>query len=99
MKSARRQRGFVVQKERREFERSARIDALAFAHWVARQGTSSREAAGKLWMKPGTLAAWERRWREARLAIEPRGRPCHSSDWEDRQNMVAITVAQKSGTC
>jgi hypothetical protein len=90
MKSTRRQRGFVVQKDRRELERSVRIDALAFSHWVERQGASSRDAAGKLRLKPGTLASWERRWQENRLALEPRGRPCHHSDWVDRQNMFAI---------
>lgn len=41
-------------------------------------------------LKPRTVAAWQRKWRQDRLAIEARGRPCHESDWIDRQNMIAI---------
>ena len=90
MKATRRQRGLRVQKDRRELERSARIDALAFSHWLEFLGAAQRNGAAKLRLKPGTLAGWERRWREDRLALEPRGRPCHTSDWLDRQNMIAI---------
>jgi hypothetical protein len=90
MKPTRLQRGFVRQKDRRELERTLRIDVLAFMHWVESQGVSPREAAGMLWIKTGTPTAWERRWRKNRLAVEARGRPCLRSDWEDRQNMIAI---------
>ena len=90
MKPKRHERGIKVQKTRREIERSVRIDTLAFAKWAEGLGLSQSEAAAKLRMKPGTLAHWEQRWQEDKLAIEPRGRPSRCSDWEDRQNMIAI---------
>jgi hypothetical protein len=90
VKPTRRQRGLKAQKNRREIERSIRIDTVTFAEWAENLGIAQREAAGKLEMRPGTLANWQRRWEEDQLAIEPLGRPCHRSDWEDRQNMIAI---------
>ena len=45
MKPTRPQRGKKAQEKRREFERSVRIDALAFAHWIEKMGFSQRDAA------------------------------------------------------
>lgn len=90
MKPARPQRGEKAQKKRRKLERSARIDALAFTHWIENMGFTQREAADRLKLKPGTLAEWDRRWKQDRLAIEPVGRPTRDSDWETRQLMIAL---------
>jgi hypothetical protein len=83
-------RGARAQKTRRQLERSARIDTLAFARWAQRMGCSPRNAADKLQLKPGTLAEWKRRWKENRLAADPIGRPTRDSDWDTRQLMIAL---------
>jgi hypothetical protein len=90
MKSTRLLRGAAAQEKRRELERSVRIDALTFAHWIEKMGFSQREAADRLKLKSGTLAEWDRRWKQDRLAIEPLGRPTRDSDWETRQLMVGL---------
>ena len=90
MKPTRPLRGKSAQENRRELERSARIDSLAFAHWLEGMGFSQRDAANRLKLKPGTLAGWERGWNENRLAIELVGRPTRDSDWETRQLMIAL---------
>ena len=90
MKASRPLRGAPAQKTRRELERSVRIDALAFAHWLQALGFSQRDAADRLKLKPGTLAAWQRGWQEDRLAIEPVGRPARDSDRDTRQLMIAL---------
>jgi hypothetical protein len=90
MKPSRPLRGAPAQKQKRELERSARIDALAFARWVEALGLSQRDAADRLALKPGTLAHWNRRWKLDRLAIEPIGRPTRDSDWDTRQLMIGL---------
>ena len=83
-------RGPAAQTRKRELERSVRIDALAFTRWAERLGLSQREAAAKLRMKQGTLAGWQRGWKEDHLALEPRGRPVRDSDWETRQFIIGL---------
>lgn len=90
MKPTKPLRGVPAQMHRRQLERSVRIDALAFAHWLQTLGFSQRHAADRLKMKPGTLAGWERGWNENKLAIEPVGRPTRDSDWETRQLMIGL---------
>jgi len=90
MKPTRPLRGEKAQEKRRDLERSARIDALAFAHWIEKMGFSQRDAADWLKLKPGTLAEWQRRWNQDKLAAEPVGRPTRDSDWETRQLMIAL---------
>jgi hypothetical protein len=90
MKPTRPLRGQKAQEKRRELERSVRIDALACAHWLEALGFSQRDAADRLNLKSGTLAGWERRWREDRLVAEPVGRPTRDSDWDTRQLMIAL---------
>ncbi len=90
MKPTRPLRGVPAQKKRRELERSVRIDALAFAHWLDTLGCAQSAAADRLKIKPGTLAEWDRRWKQDRLAAEPVGRPTRDSDWDTRQLMIGL---------
>ena len=73
-----------------DYERSARIDALAFAHWIETMGYTQRDAAKKLDVKSGTLAGWQRRWNENRLHADPTGRPAIASDRDTRNLIVAL---------
>jgi hypothetical protein len=83
-------RGAAAQQRKRELERSVRVSVLAFAHWAECQGYSQRDAAAMLGLKAGTLASWERGWREDRLYVESLGRPARDSDWETRQLIIGL---------
>ena len=83
-------RGAAAQDRKRDLERSARIDVLAFAHWTGLHELSQRESARRLGIRPGTLAAWQREWKSSRLVSEPLGRPCRDSDRETRNLIIAL---------
>ena len=67
--------GVVGQRDRRAAERTARMQAMAFAHWVAPKDEACAAAADRLGLRPSTLARWDRRWRHGRMPAAPLGRP------------------------
>jgi transposase InsO family protein len=73
-----------------DYERSARMGALAFAKWIESMGYSQRDAADKLNMQSGTLGGWQRRWKDNHLHAEPAGRPAIASDRDTRNLIVAL---------
>ncbi len=73
-------RGWSVQRRRREAERDTRRHAVAFDHWAVQQGMPQRMAAERLGLAPGTLTFWEHRWHADYLEAHPLGRPCHRSN-------------------
>ncbi|MGO9115735.1 MAG: hypothetical protein ACLP9L_41545 [Thermoguttaceae bacterium] len=86
-------RGWPAQQSRREAERDARLQAVAFDHWAARQGVRQGVAAKQLGLAPGTLAFWEHRWHKNDLAARPLGRPCHRSNPQLRNHAVGLMRA------
>ncbi len=83
-------RGWPAQQFRREAERDARLQAVAFDHWASRQGVRQGVAAKQLGLAPGTLAFWEHRWHKNDLAARPLGRPCHRSNPQLRNHAVGL---------
>ena len=62
-----------LQEPRRQQERHARQQVVAFSRWTARQGFSGAKAASHLGIHPRTLQHWQDRWRENHLVAFPRG--------------------------
>lgn len=85
-------RGAAGQQRKRDMERSIRIDALAFHNRSRREGLSSRESAELLYMRCGTLSAWERGFEATHLAPAPRGRPAENSGDDARQDVLAALL-------
>ena len=83
-------RGFEAQRSRREWERQARIDAIAFARCAKARGLTRTQAARGLRLNAQTLAGWEKRWRTNRLAVKPRGRPLEKADRITRECILAV---------
>lgn len=83
-------RGWPAQRQRREAERDARRQAVAFDHWAGRLGLGHDDAAERLGIAPGTLAFWEHRWREDGLAAQPLGRPCDRGDPLVRNEAIGL---------
>ena len=71
-------------------ERSIKIDALAFTRWTQALGGTLHQAARRLRIRPSTLLAWQRSWRDERLHPQPRGRPTRDSDFDTRQLIIAL---------
>ena len=55
--------------------RRVRMDAVAFARWLRRQGLSRARAAARLGLATGTLGRWDRAWTRGRLPIFLLGHP------------------------
>jgi transposase InsO family protein len=81
-------RGWPVQQLRREAERDARMQAVAFDHWAMQQGVRQGAAARQLGVASGTLAFWEHRCHVDNLAARSLGRPCHRSPTRLRNQAV-----------
>ena len=90
-------RGWPAQQLRREAERDARLQAVAFDHWAVQQGVRQGVAAKQLNLAPGTLAFWGHRWHEDNLAAHPLGRPCHRSGPQLRNHAVGLMRAVGPG--
>jgi len=81
-------RGWPAQQPRREAEREARVDAVAFGHWAMGRGVAQREAARHIGVVPGTLAYWDHRWHVDGLETRPLGRPCHRGEVSLRNEAI-----------
>ena len=90
-------RGWPAQHTRREAERDARLQAVAFDHWAIQQGMRQGVAAKHLGLAPGTLAFWGHRWHADNLAARPMGRPCHRSNPQLRNQAVDLMRAVGPG--
>ena len=84
------QRGLVVQRPRREVEREARTTALACHRWLRGRGLSAAEAAERVGVAPRTLAHWDHCWKQERLALRGRGRPCRRSNRTCRNAAIEL---------
>jgi len=84
-------RGLPRQRYGREAERLVRMSAVAFTRWTSRpHGWALSRCAERLALPPATLKRWERRWREDRMKLHPRGRPLDRADRELRQAVIAM---------
>lgn len=85
-----RRRGLPRQRARLRCERSARMAAVALFRAYRRRGMSRREIARRLGLPEATLRRWERRWRQDRMDLRPRGRPPDVADRQRRQEVLAL---------
>lgn len=85
-----RERGYGVQKDRRETERRMRKRVLAFDRLMKWSGRKADETARWISMSSGTLSAWERRWDEDRLEARPRGRTLERPGREERNEIIEL---------
>jgi transposase InsO family protein len=83
-------RGFEAQRDRREVERTVRVEGVAFARWMHLQSVSLFRAGACLGLSASTLQTWHRSWEHNRLHIEPRGRPAERTDRETRDGVIAL---------
>jgi len=84
-------RGLPRQRRLREAERLARVSAVAFSRWTRHSHAWALDrSAARLALSPQTLRRWERRWREDRMKLCPRGRPVDRSDRDLRQAIIAM---------
>ena len=90
-------RGWPAQRPRREAERAARVQAVAFGHSARQQGVRLDAAAQQLGLAPGTLAFWQHSWHDNQLAARLLGRPCHRSDPQVRNDVVGFMRAVGGG--
>jgi transposase InsO family protein len=91
------QRGLAVQRSRREVERAVRTTAVACHRWLRGRGLSAAEAAERVGVAPRTLAHWDHRWKQDRLALRGRGRPCRRSHRTCRNAAIELlTIAGPS---
>ena len=82
-------RGVQWQIERRRLEREAKLGAIALVRLCRLLGLTWDRVSSFLRVSSDTLRRWLRRWREDRLAIEPRGRPHARASTEARQQVLA----------
>jgi hypothetical protein len=70
-----------------------------FDRWARRLGLAQDGAAEHLHLAPGTLAQWQRRWRQDHLAPRPLGRPARRSDVASRHAAIDLmnTVGPRIG--
>ena len=91
------QRGLPVQRERRAAERDVRTTAVACHRWLRSRGLSLAESAERVGVAPRTLGHWDHRWKQDRLELRGRGRPCRRSDRECRNAVIELlTIAGPS---
>jgi transposase InsO family protein len=83
-------RGYEVQEERREMERSVRIRAVDLAVKLKEAGYPRAWVAPKLGMSVRALAEWQRRWEEDRLEAKARGRPIEQLDRVTREEIEGV---------
>ena len=79
-----------LQEPRRQQERHARQQAVAFGRWTARAGFSDAQAALRLGIHPRTLQHWQGQWHVNHLAALPRGRPRYRTDAITRSAVVEV---------
>jgi transposase InsO family protein len=84
------ERGFAVQRSRRELERIVRIEAVAFMRWTHRHYVPVFIAAGRVGISAKTVLGWQQNWRANRLRVQPRGRPSERTDRETRDCVMAV---------
>jgi transposase InsO family protein len=83
-------RGWPAQRGRREADRAARRQVVAFDRWARRHGSSRQDVARHLGVSPRTLSHWEQRWREDHLVARPCGRSVHRSDVQARNMAIHL---------
>ena len=76
------ERGYDAQRERRELERAVRIRAVQIVSRLRGPGHPVGAVARRLGVAPRTMTDWRQRWRQDRLAVQPRGRPVAPVDGE-----------------
>jgi transposase InsO family protein len=86
-------RGWPLQRQQREQERTVRRRAVAFDRWASHQGLRQQDTAQHLGITPGTLARWQQRWRSNRLVAKPLGRRCRRSDTSLRNAAICLIKA------
>jgi transposase InsO family protein len=79
-----------LQDPRRQQERHARQQVVAFGRWTAHMGFSGAKAALHLGIHPRTLQHWQGQWRDHHLAALPRGRPQYKADVITRSAVVEM---------
>jgi transposase InsO family protein len=83
-------RGPAAQREQRELERLARVEAVHFGHWAEDRGVSQREIAGQLGIAARTLRQWEHAWEHGDLRVVPLGRPVVRSPRPRRTEVLEL---------
>ena len=86
----RRSRGLRRQVRVREAERTARLSAVAFAHWRLQRGATQQAIAACLALSSSALSRWLRRWGEDRMRLRPRGRPVDDVDRDLRAGILSV---------
>lgn len=94
----RQERAWERQADSRAAERELRKQAVAFSRWAQKRGVTLTTAADALDLPRRSLHRWRRGWDLDRLALRPRGRPCHCAPPPVRQDVVAFLDAQGPGT-
>jgi transposase InsO family protein len=78
------------QAESRQAEREVRKRLVAFSRWSQQHGQTLSEVAAAVDVSSRTLSRWRHDWQTDRLAVRPRGRPCHCAPPEIRNDVVAF---------
>ena len=79
-------------------ERQSRKQMVAVSRWSRQRGETLATTAAALEISERTLQRWRQRWKTDRLALRPRGRPCHCAAPEVRQDVVAFLDATGPAT-
>lgn len=87
-KARKRRRGLPRQRARLRCERDVRIAAVALVRCCRQRGIRRKNVARRLGVSAPTLRRWERRWRDDRMALHPRGRPPERADRDLRRSIL-----------